>query len=98
MKKPTQDMLEVLGLSDLSEEEQQSLLIDMQQLIFKGSVVRMLEMMSEETKDAFNEYLSGNPSEDEVMEYLEKEVPEAKEAILDTIAELKSDILAGTQA
>lgn len=98
MKKPTQDMLEVLGLSSLSEEEQQSLLIDMQQLIFKGSVVRMLEMMSEEAKEAFNTYLSSNPSEDEVMAYLEKEVPEAKEAILDTIAELKSDILAGTEA
>lgn len=98
MKKPTEDMLEVLGLQDLSEEEQQSLLVDMQALIFKGSVVRMLEQMSEEEKDAFNQYLSSNPSEDDMMEYLDKNVPDAKGAILDTIAELKSDILASTQA
>lgn len=97
MKKPTQDMLEVLGLQDLSEEEQQNLLIDMQTLIFKGSVVRMLERMSEEAKNAFNEYLSSNPSEEEMMEYLEKNVPEARDAILDTIADLKNDILATTQ-
>lgn len=98
MKKPTQDMLAVLGLENLSEEEQQSLLVDMQELIFKGSVVRMLEQMTEEGREAFNAYLSGNPSEDEMMEYLEKHVPDAKGAIIDTIAELKSDILAGTQA
>ena len=97
MKKSPQDLLDALGLQHLTEEEQQSLLLDMQQLIFKGSVVRMLERMSEEAKDAFNTYLESNPSEDEMMNYLENNVPEAKDAILDTIAELKSDILASTK-
>ena len=97
MKKPTQDMLDVLGLSGLSEEEQQNLLIDMQELIFKGSIIRMLERMNEEEKDSFNAYLSSSPSEDAMMDYLEQHVPSAKEAILDTIADVKSDILAVTQ-
>lgn len=97
MKKPTPDMLHALGLQDLSIEEQETLLLDMQQLIFKGSVVRMLERMSEEAKESFNTYLEGNPSEDEMMEYLEKNVPEAKDAILETLADIKNDILVGTQ-
>jgi hypothetical protein len=97
MKKPTPDMLAVLGLQNLPEAEQQELLLDMQHLIFKGSVVRMLERMSEESKEAFNTYLESNPSEDDMMEYLEQNVPEAKDAIIETIADLKNDILAGTQ-
>lgn len=97
MKKPTPDMLAVLGLQNLPEAEQQELLLDMQHLIFKGSVVRMLERMSEESKEAFNTYLESNPSEDDMMEYLEQNVPEAKDAIIETIADIKNDILAGTQ-
>jgi hypothetical protein len=90
-------MLAVLGLQNLPEAEQQELLLDMQHLIFKGSVVRMLERMSEESKEAFNTYLESNPSEDDMMEYLEQNVPEAKDAIIETIADIKNDILAGTQ-
>jgi hypothetical protein len=97
MQKPTPDMLAVLGLQNLPEAEQQELLLDMQHLIFKGSVVRMLERMSEESKEAFNTYLESNPSEDDMMEYLEQNVPEAKDAIIETIADIKNDILAGTQ-
>jgi hypothetical protein len=97
MKKPTPDMLAVLGLQNLPEAEQQELLLDMQHLIFKGSVIRMLERMSEESKEAFNTYLESNPSEDDMMEYLEQNVPEAKDAIIETIADLKNDILADTQ-
>lgn len=97
MKKPTKDVLDALGMKHLTEEQQQSLLLDMQSLIFKGSVVRMLEQMTETEKDAFNAFLETNPSEEAMMDYLEGQVPSAKEAILDTIAELKSDILAVTQ-
>ncbi len=97
MKKPTQEMLDVLGLKNLPEEEQQALLLDMQQLIFKGSMLRMLDQMSEPAKEAFNAYLESNPSEEAIMEYMEANVSEAREAILETIADIKSDILASTE-
>lgn len=92
------DILSLLGLEEMNEQEQQTTLLDLQTLIFKGSVVRMLGIMSEDAKDAFNEYLSTNPSEEDMMTYLETNVPGAEQAVLDTIAELKNDILADTQS
>jgi Protein of unknown function (DUF5663) len=92
-----EDILEALGIQDLSEDEQQTMLLDLQSLLFKGSVVRMLEQMEEQQKDAFNEYLSGNPSEEDMMAYLEKNVPDAEGAVRDTLTELKNDILASTK-
>lgn len=92
-----EDILETLGIQDLSEEEQQTMLLDLQSLVFRGSVIRMLEQMDEQKKDAFNEFLSGNPTEEDMMAYLEKNVPDAEGAVRDTLAELKNDILASTE-
>ena len=92
-----EDILTSLGLEDLSEEEQQTLLLDIQSLIFKGTMVRILEKMNDEEKEAFNAFLESDPSEDEMMSYMEEKVPQAKDAALEAISELKNDILAGTQ-
>ena len=97
MKNSPQDILEALGVQDLTEEEQQTMLLDLQSLLFRGSIIRMLEQMDEQQKNAFNEYLEGNPSEENMMAYLEKNVPDAEGAIRDTLAELKNDILASTE-
>ena len=97
MKNSPQDILEALGVQDLTEEEQQNMLLDLQSLLFRGSIIRMLEQMNEQQKNAFNEYLEVNPSEEDMMAYLEKNVPDAEGAIRDTLAELKNDILASTE-
>lgn len=97
MKNSPQDILEALGVQDLTEEEQQNMLLDLQSLLFRGSIIRMLEQMNEQQKNAFNEYLEVNPSEEDMMAYLEKNVPDAEGAIRDTLSELKNDILASTE-
>jgi|CXWL01.1.fsa_nt_gi hypothetical protein len=94
--KPSHNLLEALDFEGLSETEQEELLIDLNSLIFRGSLVRLIERMDEETKDDFDALMEKNADEDEVLEFLEKRVPGADGAVAETIEDLTSDILAVT--
>ena len=90
----TNKLIETLGLEKLSIEEQEAVLLSFGELVFKGTIVRILERMSEPDKEAFSKMLDGNPSEDEVMAYIKANVPDADKAVEEAIAEVTSDILA----
>ncbi len=91
-----QSILEALDISSLPAEEQEEILLDLNSLIFKGSLIRLIERMDEPTKDAFNVLMDTDPSEDEVETFLAKHVPDADAAVQETLDELASDILAVT--
>jgi hypothetical protein len=66
-------------------------------LIFKGTLVRLIERMDEPSRDEFNALLDSNPSEDAIQEYIQANVPDADSAVAETVAELTDDILAVTK-
>ena len=92
----TTSLLDAIGISELAPEEQEELLLDLNSLIFKGSLVRLIERMDTSTRDAFNALLDTDPSEDEVEAFLAERVPNADLAVQETLNELTSDILAVT--
>lgn len=94
MASPT--LFDALGLEELLPEEQETILLDLNSLIMKGSLVRLIEMMDEKTKGDFDTLMNGDPSEEEVQAFLEKRVPGADAAVADTVKELTDDILAVT--
>ncbi len=93
---PTKTLFDALGLEDLLPEEQETILLDLNSLIMKGSLVRLAEMMDEKTRADFDALMSGDPSEDDVQAFLEERVPNADIAVADTVRELTDDILAVT--
>jgi hypothetical protein len=95
--KHTKNIIEALDLAELEPEEQEELLLDLDELIFKGTMVRLIERMDEKTASAFNALLDEDASEDDIEAFLQKHVPDADSAITDTVAELTNDILAVTQ-
>ncbi len=86
-------LLEVLDIEGLPPEEQEDLLLELNELIFKGTFVKLLERMDDATKDDFDQLMSGEPSEDQVMAFLQERVPDADQAVEETIQELRDDIL-----
>jgi hypothetical protein len=64
MKKKKQDVLDALGLETMEQHEQEELLLDLNSLVFKGSLVRLIENMDEKTKEDFNDFLDTSPDED----------------------------------
>ncbi|CAN5697030.1 hypothetical protein BH11PAT2_BH11PAT2_05100 [soil metagenome] len=92
----TSDILTLLNIQELPSEEQEELLLDLTSLIFKGSLVRIIELMDSDTRDSFNSLMDTDPVEDEVEQFLTDNVPGADQAVQDTLDELRNDILAVT--
>lgn len=93
---PLEKVIEALHLADLPEEEQESMLLELNALVFRGSIMRMIEGMDEPTKAAFSTLVEKGGSEEELQAFLAENVPHADQAVADTIAALTSDILAVT--
>ncbi len=95
-KHPTAPLLDALGVEDLLPEEQEALLVDLGELIQKGTMVRLIERMDEKTRAEFNALLDTDPSEEDMEAFLESKVPDAAAAAAETVEELRNDILAVT--
>lgn len=93
---PSTTLLTALGIDQLELNERVEMLNDLRELIFEGTLVRLLETMGAAEKDALDELLAADADEDTVLAFLKERVPQADDAVADTIAELESDILAVT--
>jgi hypothetical protein len=89
-------IIQALNLKQLSKTEQEEILLDLNELLFKGTLVRLLERMDEKTQEEFDALLSSDASEEVVEKFLKKHVPHADAAVEETITELTNDILAVT--
>lgn len=87
---------EALDLEALLPEEQEEILLELNSLVFKGSLLRLIERMDEKTKEDFNVLMDTEPEEEVVLAFLESRVPDADKAVTETLEELAGDILAVT--
>ncbi|HPG65176.1 MAG TPA: hypothetical protein PLE82_07550 [Saccharofermentans sp.] len=87
---------EALDLEALLPEEQEEILLELNSLVFKGSLLRLIERMDEKTKEDFNALMDTEPEEEMVLAFLESRVPDADKAVTETLEELTGDILAVT--
>ncbi|MDP2816567.1 MAG: hypothetical protein Q8O19_07805 [Rectinemataceae bacterium] len=89
-------VMEALELNELPPEEQEALLLDLNSLIFRGSMVRLIERMDEKTRDDFARLVEGGVDEKGVETFLRERVPDADSAVAETVQEISDDILAVT--
>jgi hypothetical protein len=89
-------LIDALGLAELAPEEQEELLLDLNELVYKGAMVRILSTLDEETKSKLEQLLDSSPDERAVEAFLENNIPEANQAVEDTIREIRDDIMAVT--
>ena len=89
-------LIEALDMGSLSPEEQEALLLDLNALIYKGSMVRLVERMDEASRVAFEALVDADASEEQVEAFLREHVPDADQAILEAVQEISDDILAAT--
>ncbi len=89
-------ILKALDIEDLSEKEQEEILLDLNDLIMRGSMVRLIERMDEKTRDDFAVLMDRDAPQEEIEAFLAERVPGAEAAVAETIADLRDDILAVT--
>lgn len=89
-----QTLFDALGLDALEPAEREQAILDLYDLIFQGTLIRLIERMDEDTRTAFDQLMDADAPEDEVLAFLESRVPGAQDAVTETIEELRTDILA----
>ncbi len=90
-------IMDALHIEALAPEEQEEILLDLNSLIFKGSLVRLVEKMDDDTREEFNAFVETDPSEEQMDAFLKEKVPGTDEAVKEAIEDLASDILAVTK-
>jgi hypothetical protein len=84
------DLFKELGLDDLSLEEKMGLAEDMGRIIIQGLWLRILENMSLEKQEELAQIVEKGESEEEIMNFLKKEVPNLEDLVKEEIAKYKS--------
>jgi hypothetical protein len=87
-------IIEALDLAALPAKDQEDILLTLNDLVFKGSLVRVVEGMDDATRDAFSSLFDSGASEEEINAFLDAHAPHSEKAVQETIDELASDILA----
>lgn len=88
----TPNILEALNLSSYPKKEQEELLLTLGDIIFRGTLLRIIEKMSEKTRTEFAALLAKNAAPEEVEAFLKARVPGAEKATKETLTELASDL------
>lgn len=87
-------LVEALDLSALPLEEQNELLLDLNSVIFKSSLLTMIENMDEPTREEFAVLMEEEASEEDLEAFLMEKVPGAEAAVQQAVESLADDILA----
>jgi hypothetical protein len=91
-----EQILDMLGIADLAPEEQEAALLDIEELIYKGTMVRLVERMDDQVRDKFEKLLESDADEEAVEAFLTEHVPDADQAVAEAVAELQNVILEDT--
>lgn len=89
-------LIEALQMNEFPAEEQEQMLLDLSDLVFKGSMIRLIERMDGDTREAFSALLESDPSEDDVLGFVDEHVPGYDEVVTETLEDITGDILAAT--
>jgi hypothetical protein len=85
------DLTALLGLDGLTGQELQETLVEMAEVLMQAVTGRVVPLLLPAEKDAFDELLSGNPTEEEVYGFLKEHV-HALDAIVEEEAARMRDV------
>jgi len=69
-------MVEALGLSELSKNDQDDVITRIGDLVFRESMSRTIETMSDDEAQAFSDFLESNREQQAVVGYLLEHAPQ----------------------
>lgn len=91
-----EDLQNALDLSSLPDEEQEEILLEIQDKVFEGVMLRIAAQLDDAGKDEFIAFLDSDPSEEALEAFIEEKVPNVEAIIEETFADMRNDILAAT--
>lgn len=94
----TQDLLQqnitkVLGIEELSLEEQSAFLTEVGDVIFQSALLRLVSSLNDDQQHALEEYLDTNPEPDILLAHLIEHYTEFSAILEEVVLEFKEDAL-----
>lgn len=89
---PVEPLISALNLSAHSPEEQEQIILNLSDTLFKGALVRLIERMDDTTRSDFNTLMEGDISSEDVVAFLKERVSGADEVVREVLHEITNDI------
>lgn len=86
-----------LGLAKLPEERKTQMLEQMNELIHKRAMLRIMDLVPQEKSDVLLQEMQGMATEQEQMQKLLQYVPNLTEVIMQEVQQVKDELIASSQ-
>jgi predicted nucleotidyltransferase len=90
-------ILTALEIDLMTPEEQAEIMIDLGNLIHRGTMIRIMEEMPETDKEELHTLMEKGSSEEEIVTYIYKHLPNTDSLVQEVLTEITDDILAVTK-
>lgn len=90
-------LINALDLDALPTEEREAFMVDLNTVIFKQALARMIEQMDEATREDFAKLMEREGSEEELEAFFTERVPGAAKVVEETVQTVTDDILAASE-
>ena len=88
-----QNLSRLLGIDELSLEEQSAFLSEVGDVIFQTSLVRLVSSLSESQQHALEDYIDTNPEPEVLLAHLLEHYKEFSTILEEVVIEFKEDAL-----
>jgi len=90
-----QNIIEYLGIVNLDEETREKTLLRVGKIIYQAVIMRAVELLNDDARTRFSELLdeigSDEKRQDEILEFLQKEIPNLDEIVKEEITKIKEE-------
>ena len=80
-EKINDNIITILGIDKLPIEQQKDTMEKLGAIVYQEVMLRVLEVMSDEEKNAFENIVSSNPDPETMFKYLAEKVPNIEEIV-----------------
>lgn len=90
-KESNANIIKILGIDKLSEEKQKEAMEKLGAIVYQETMLRALEVLSEEDKDEFEKVIAQNPDPENLFSFLSEKVPNLDEIISEEATKLRTE-------
>lgn len=91
------EILSALEYEDMELDEREQLMLDLSDLAFRSSIMKLMERMEPATREEFVALIEKDPAGSDIEAFIEAWVPDAESAVQEAVREITDDILAVTK-
>lgn len=88
------DITDLIGISEVPEEDRKTFLEDVGNLILESTVTRLMADMSDDEKKAFEIFVSEVSGQDDMLEKMGERYPKALSILEEEVAAFKKEAIA----